>query len=59
MSPTESQLIEGLIDNTLKRKLKAYGKEVEEARNKAIEIVNYLKENNYDQSVGNALHPVS
>ncbi|MCT1170424.1 hypothetical protein [Lactococcus lactis] len=58
LSPTESQLIEGLIDNTLKRKLKAYGKEVEEAQNKAIEIVNYLKENNYDQSVGNALHPL-
>ncbi|MBS3730654.1 hypothetical protein KB529_08890 [Lactococcus lactis subsp. lactis] len=58
LSPTESQLIEGLIDNSLKRKLKAYGKEVEEARNKAIEIVNYLKENNYDQSVGNALHPL-
>lgn len=48
LSTTESQLIEGLIDNSLKRKLKAYGKEVEESRNKAIEIVNYLKENNYD-----------
>ena len=33
LSPTESQLIEGLIDNS-------------------------LKENNYDQSVGNALHPL-
>ena len=28
------------------------------AQNIAIEIVNYLKDNNYDQSVGNSLHPL-
>ncbi len=59
LSTTEAGFLSGLIDNGLKKKLKAYDKEVKATHAKALELSEYLRENNYDMLVGNALHPLA